>query len=182
MSGERLSGGTGHAGLRLAEGRYGRLTTRDLFTPNYQPTPMPIKNYTTSIATDKTIMEIQTALRKAGASAVLVEYDTNGNISTVNFKLRMTHGEVAFRLPGRVDGVLETLKRQRVEKRHQTREQAERVAWRIVKDWITAQLAIVEAEIADMAEVFLPYADAGNGGTVYQLMLSNPNTLLRLPG
>ena len=143
---------------------------------------MPIKNYTTSIATDKTIMEIQTALRKAGASAVMVEYDNNGNISTVNFKLRMAHGEVAFRLPGRVDGVMETLKRQRVEKRHQTREQAERVAWRIVKDWITAQLAIVEAEIADMAEVFLPYADAGNGGTVYQLMLSNPNTLLRLPG
>lgn len=86
------------------------------------------------------------------ASRAAVEYDREGNISTVNFKLRMVHGEVSFRLPGRVDGVLETLKRQRVEKRHQTRDQAERVAWRIVKDWITAQLAIVEAEIADMAE------------------------------
>lgn len=142
---------------------------------------MPIKNYTTSISTDKTIGEIQQALRKAGASAVLVEYDGQGNISTVNFKLRMPHGEVAFRLPGRVDGVLRTLQKQRVEKRFMTREQAERVAWRIVKDWITSQLAIVEAEIAGMAEVFLPYADAGNGQTLYERMLESPNTLLRLP-
>lgn len=139
---------------------------------------MPIKNYTTSISVDKTIGEIQQALRKAGASAVLVEYDERGNVSTVNFKLKMPHGEVAFRLPGRVDGVLTSLQRQRVEKRFQTREQAERVAWRIVKDWTTSQLAIVEAEIAGMAEVFLPYADAGNGQTLYERMLESPQNLL----
>lgn len=139
---------------------------------------MPIKNYTTSIAVDKTIGEIQQSLRRAGASAVLVEYDQQGNVSTVNFKIRMPHGEVAFRLPGRVDGVLLSLQRQKVEKRHQTREQAERVAWRIVKDWVTSQLAIVEAEIANIAEVFLPYADTGGGKTLYERMLESPQNLL----
>lgn len=139
---------------------------------------IPIKNYTTSISVDKTIGEIQQALRKAGASAVLVEYGPEGSVETVNFKLRMAHGEVAFRLPGRVDGVLGTLKRQRVEKRFQTREQAERVAWRIVKDWITAQIAICNAEIADMGEVFLPYADLGDGQTLYQRVLRDPGRAL----
>jgi hypothetical protein len=41
----------------------------------------------------------------------------------------------------------------------------ERVAWRIVKDWIEAQMAIVEAGQAEMAEVFLPYATIEDGTT-----------------
>lgn len=48
-----------------------------------------------------------------------------------------------------------------------TREQAARVAWRILKDWIFAQIAIVQAEQADMAEVFLPYAQNDLGETLY---------------
>ena len=35
--------------------------------------------------------------------------------------------------------------------------QAERIAWRNVKDWIAAQLALVETEQAAMEQVFLPY-------------------------
>ncbi len=42
------------------------------------------------------------------------------------------------------------------------------MAWRICKDWIEAQLAIVEAEMADMVEVFLPYAQTESGETVYE--------------
>jgi hypothetical protein len=37
-------------------------------------------------------------------------------------------------------------------------QQAARVAWRIIKDWIEAQLALVESNQAVMAEVFFPYA------------------------
>jgi len=33
--------------------------------------------------------------------------------------------------------------------KYRTREHAARVAWRICKDWIEAQLAIVDAEMAD---------------------------------
>jgi hypothetical protein len=140
---------------------------------------MAIKNYSTTIAAEKTVMEIQQALARHKASAFLTEYDHLGVIATVSFKLRLPHGEVAFRLPCNVDGVLKCLKAQReVPSRLRTREQAARVAWRITKDWITAQLAIVEAQMVDMAEVFLPYADAGNGQTLYQKMLASPGNLL----
>lgn len=139
---------------------------------------MPIKNYTTSIKVEKTVMEIQHALAKAGAQAVLVEYEGCA-VSCISFRLRVA-GDfmVSFRLPGRVDGVLMTLQRQKVPRGYCNREQAARVAWRIVKDWVTAQLAFVEAEIAGMAEVFLPYADAGNGETLYQKFVSTPGNLL----
>jgi hypothetical protein len=49
-----------------------------------------------------------------------------------------------------------------------TEAQAKRVAWRIVKDWVAAQMAIVDAQLADVAEVFLPYAITRTGLTVYQ--------------
>lgn len=36
-------------------------------------------------------------------------------------------------------------------------DQARRVAWRIIKDWVEAQMAIIQSGTAEMAEVFLPY-------------------------
>lgn len=143
---------------------------------------MPIKNYTTQVSVDKTLAEIQGALRMAGASAVMVTYGDGGEVDSVSFKLRMPKGEIAFRLPGRADAVLRVLERQNVEKRFRNREQASRVAWRIVKDWITAQLALVQAEVASLPEVFLPYAEAGGGQTLYEKLLDDPGTLLEMSG
>lgn len=48
-------------------------------------------------------------------------------------------------------------------------EQSERVAWRIVKDWVEAQMAILESEMVTMDEIFLPYMLNRNGDTVYKL-------------
>lgn len=53
------------------------------------------------------------------------------------------------------------------------REQAERVAWRIIKDWIEAQMAILESEMVTMDEIFLPYTLDNKGNTLYQLFATN---------
>lgn len=58
-------------------------------------------------------------------------------------------------------------------------EQAQRVAWRIVKDWVEAQMAIVEAQLADLAEVFLPYAITKNGTTLYKEIQTNGMLMLQ---
>ena len=47
--------------------------------------------------------------------------------------------------------------------------QAERTAWRNVRDWIMAQMAIIEAGQVEMEEVFLPYLTDRQGRTLYQL-------------
>ena len=49
------------------------------------------------------------------------------------------------------------------------REQAERTAWRNIRDWILAQMAFVEAGNVEGDEVFLPYLTDGKGKTLYQV-------------
>lgn len=129
---------------------------------------MAILNYTTNISVEQTSGEIQSKLVKAKASAVLNEYDATGILSHISFKVQTQHGIIAFRLPGNIDGVHKALQKQRVRNKLQTKEQAARVAWRIVKDWVEAQLAIIEAGMVTVAEVFLPYAQTSTGQTVYE--------------
>ena len=52
-------------------------------------------------------------------------------------------------------------------------EQAERVAWRIVKDWVEAQMAILESEMVKLDEIFLPYMVNDAGQTLYEAYVSN---------
>ena len=42
------------------------------------------------------------------------------------------------------------------------------MTWRIIKDWLNAQLALIEVGQAEMAEVFLPYALTNTGQTLFQ--------------
>lgn len=130
---------------------------------------MAILNYTTSISTEKTSSEIQKKLATARAQAVLCEYDDETVMCAMSFRIMTPHGMIFFRLPANTQGVFKVLKSDnKVPNRLKTREQAARVAWRILKDWIEAQLAIVDAEMADMTEVFLPYAQSHDGRTMYQ--------------
>lgn len=129
-----------------------------------------ILNYTTQIAAEKTVAEIQSMLAKAKAQAVLTEYDTTGVLTAVSFRLNTVNGLASFRLPARVDNIHKVLQRGRLAARMKTREQAARVAWRILKDWLAAQLALVSAEMADVIEVFLPYMQGKNGVTLYEAM------------
>lgn len=135
---------------------------------------MPLLNYTTRIPTNKTVGEIQKLLAKAGANAILSEYDNNGEVTAVSFKMSVRNNEIGFRLPVEPDKVLLVLKTQRgVEPRYKTVEHAKRVAWRIVKDWVEAQLAIIETQMVEAEQVFLPYAITSNGETLYETILSN---------
>lgn len=130
---------------------------------------MSILNYTTSISCEKTASEIQQKLAKARAQAVLCEYGDDGVMCAMSFRIATPNGPVLFRLPANTDGVLRALTRdKKVPQRMKTRQQAANVAWRVLKDWIEAQLAIVEAEMADVMEVFLPYAVRLDGATMYE--------------
>lgn len=131
---------------------------------------MGILNYTTTVSVDKTTTAIQGILRNAGARAVLSEYDDDGLVEAISFRIQTKQGMLSFRLPARFDGVYKRLV-ETAPPRYRSREQACRVTWRIIKDWIEAQLAIIEAEQAELAEVFLPYLqDPETGRTVYDKM------------
>jgi hypothetical protein len=130
---------------------------------------MAILNYTTEVSAEKTAGEIQAKLVAAKASAVMMQYE-NCLLSSVAFKIQTAHGEISVQLPANIEGVYKAiLHSAKVPKRLKTREQAARVAWRIIKDWVFAQLAIIEAEVATLPQVFLPYMQNERGTTMYEM-------------
>lgn len=134
---------------------------------------MPILNYTTNIKPEKTIGEIQMMLSKNGASKITVDYD-DGIPSGVTFMLTLRDRYIPYALPCNYEGVLAALdKDQKVPERFVTKEQAVKVSWRIVKDWVEAQMAIVQAGLATIPEIFLPYAITNKGITLYEHFLSD---------
>lgn len=130
---------------------------------------MPLLNYTTTISADKTVMEIQRILAKAGARAILANYDDSGTITALSFQMNVNGDLVGFKLPCDPEPVLLILKRDpKVANRLKDRDQALRVAWRIVKDWTEAQLAIIETQMVKPEQVFLPYAVTNTGETIFE--------------
>jgi len=118
----------------------------------------PALNYTTAVPVARTTAEMQALLGKSGASAVAVLYE-DGKAVGMSFSLTTPGGQRTFNLPvdvGAVQKLLTAQKRDhsRVDNRPA---QAERVAWRIVKDWLAAQLALIDAQMATLDEVMLPY-------------------------
>lgn len=79
------------------------------------------------------------------------------------------------RLPARVEKVQKVLEKQRVKSDF---EQAQRVAWRILKDWVEAQMAILESEMVSFEELFLPYMITDNGSTVFESINQKQNLLI----
>lgn len=139
---------------------------------------MPILNYTTSIQAQKTAGEIQGVLAMKGAHSIAIDYE-EGQPSALTFRLNIRGQEISFRLPCNWRGVEQTMRRdKKCPQRFKNSEQARRVAWRIVKDWVEAQLAIIESGQAEVGEVFLPYAITGNGETLFQRMTQDPSRLL----
>lgn len=112
-------------------------------------------NYTTTIAASKTVGEMQALLAKNGATGVSIEYES-GEPVALAFRLRTPHGDRHFRLPVDI-AAMHSLLRRTTSGRLAEKEQAQRVAWRVVKDWLAAQLALVAANMASVDQVMLPY-------------------------
>lgn len=130
---------------------------------------MPLLNYTTSVAPEKSVMEIQQILAKAGARKIMIEYHATGVPSAVMFEVETTYGPRQFVLPAYPQRVLPALRASKAEPRYCNSQQAERVAWRILKDWAEAQLALISTEMVSLDEVMLPYMRSDDGKTVYEM-------------
>ena len=131
---------------------------------------MPLLNYTTKVDVYTTLGAIQGQLVKHGAKKIMQDYDDHGRIAALTFLIDTPAGMRGIRLPANVDKVHAVLHRQKVKC---DREQAERVAWRIVKDWVEAQMAILESEMVQMDEIFLPYMVNNNGQTLFEAYRNN---------
>ena len=129
-------------------------------------------NYTTTISADKTAGECLALLGRNGASAIGITY-ADKQPAGIAFQLDTPHGQRQFKLPVNVGGVHKALLKSSqasggIPPRYATPDQARRVAWRIAKDWLEAQLAIIDARMVTIDEAFLPYLQIEGGQTVYE--------------
>ncbi len=139
--------------------------------------PEIIINYTTEIAAQKSLGQITQTLVEFGASNISVAYDRVNKVpSGVSFVVETPVGDREFVLPARIERVQRVLKERyeagdrRIGPRHTTYEHAARVAWRILKDWIEAQIAMVRLDLVSVDEIFFSRMIAGSKGeTVYEL-------------
>jgi len=131
---------------------------------------MAILNYTTQVNEHDTIAKINKLLVVKGAKSISTEFE-NQRPYALSFVLSVNGMDIQFKLPANWRGVKKALAKQTTAKKYSTDEHAMRVCWRIIKDWVEAQCAIIEAEQADMATIFLPYAVMKNGDTMATNML-----------
>lgn len=134
---------------------------------------MPIKNYTTTVPVAKSVQHIQDLLASKGALSVLINYE-GGIPKSISFMMDVNGRLVPFRLEANAAALLKALERDRVEKKYQSIEHAEKVAWRLVLNWIDVQLAFIEAGQAALAQLLLGYVEQRDGQTFWQFITEHP--------
>lgn len=137
------------------------------------PAGKGILNYTTTIAPEKTAGECFGMLARHGAAKVLIMFDASKEPAGLAFEIATPSGLRQYTLPINAEGVMAALKAGHragnVANRYVNAEQATRTAWRVLKDWLESQLALIEAGMSALDEVMLPWEMVEGGGlTVYQ--------------
>lgn len=124
---------------------------------------MGLKNYTTKVDANQTIMEIEVLLVKFGASDIWKKYD-GGIVVALNFAIDTEYGKMPFLLPLKIQEIRQKLIIQvnngniKLPRRLlQDNTHSINVGWRIIKDWIDAQLTLIELGQVKIEQVFLPY-------------------------
>lgn len=146
---------------------------------------MALLNYTSSIEPEITISEIQKMLSRHGVTAMMMQYD-GPQIAAVAFEIKVSGKPISFRLPCNWRAIKQMFdedpnmrKNARMKKGETTWEnQAVRTAWKIIRDWVQAQLALVEVNMVSLPQVFLPYAIMKDDRTLFEHVATDPNFLL----
>lgn len=140
---------------------------------------MAILNYTTTVDSFKTVSEIEHILMIHNAKSITKNYDGK-SIKGLSFVIDTGRQEVTVQLPAKIAECLKVLEAEKAKGTKNikaTKEQAEKVAWRILKDWIEAQMALLDIQMVQLKEIFLPYILTENGQTIYE-RLENQQFLL----
>lgn len=142
--------------------------------------------YTTEVSPQKSVAEIIGMLSQAKATTIMQEFDGAGNVTSIAFKVQTQFGLIPFLLPVQVQKVDSTLKelyrRGQIPRRFANDSaHSRRVAWRVLRHWLEAQLALITIGMAKIEEVFLPYAQDDRGRTVFETLQEKKFSGLALP-
>lgn len=137
-----------------------------------------IKCAETDVPVSRSVMEIERMLAAFGARRIFKDYDGAGQPIGLAFIISTEHGDMPVKMPAEVQSVRQVL-REHVRDKLLTRrfnedpwakDQAARIAWRVLHDWLYAQLTIVKVQMTKPEQIFLPYIYSEKlGKTVFQV-------------
>lgn len=124
----------------------------------------PIASLTTKVPVSRSVSQVQALVERFGAAEFGIQYDpATGRPVAVSFKVRDPHLGGAF-LPVALRAPFEVILKQLVDarafhpspsERQRITEQAERVAWRNLHDFVRASLIAVQTGIMSLGEAFM---------------------------
>lgn len=128
-------------------------------------------NYTTTIDPGKSAIECIGILMEHGARNVSIAVGEDKVPDGLEFVIPTAWGPRQYALPVNASGTEKALwaayQDGGVSRRFTGAEQGRRVAWRVLKDWLEAQLALIESGLADLPQVMLPWMKVSPAQTVY---------------
>jgi hypothetical protein len=139
--------------------------------------PVNLKNYTSEVPAITSMGHIEKYLVEAGATDISKKY-VDGICSAITFRMMINNFPVFFKLPAKVDACFEAMwkevSRPRPDTKAKIKQQAERTAWKIVRDWVEIQISMIRLNQAEAMEIFLPYAyDPSTEQTFYHRLKAN---------
>lgn len=133
-----------------------------------------IKNYTSGKKDEKegmakTLARIQKALIDHKVKNISFQYDDAGRCDGLIFALEINGQMTGFKLPANYKKVEAIFQREsKWELDSKQKEQAYRTAWANIRDWVEAQMALIETEMVKIEQVFLPYMVDNQGQTYFE--------------
>lgn len=130
-------------------------------------------NYATQVDAFKTVQEIEYLLMRHRALSIQKEYQ-NGRIIGLTF--HVDNGNLIFpiRMPVKLEACYRMLRKEKNANPNKpilvSMEQAERVAWSMLKDWVEAQMALLDLGMVKLEEIFMPYIVDRTGETLWERM------------
>lgn len=139
---------------------------------------MKLKNYTTKVPVSKSVTEIQQMLCAHGAIGILFNFEKGiGKIESLLFNIEIQNQKIGFKLPINWQKAQQAMQKQGI-KRACEDDYCYRVAWRIMRDWVAVQVALIEIEQVSLDQIFLPYGLTKDGKTTIYENFKQSNLLL----
>lgn len=118
---------------------------------------MNIKNYTSTVPSERSRARIQQVLVELGATQIGMDV-SDGRVSGMSFQVNIENQTLKYRLPARVDSVYEYLSKKKSKRKDVRQDEARRM-----QDWVEVQASLIRIGMSTATEVFLPYMLVGSG-------------------
>lgn len=130
---------------------------------------MPLSNYQSRSPMPNIFADIQKTLVEHGAKQVVFDYGDVGKIVGITFTIETQAGPMTIRLPAMFDRVQAIFDKQGLRYKP---DQPYRTAWATLRDWVKAQMALIDWQMVKLEQVFLPYAVGRDGRTYFEILQS----------